>query len=431
MHTHYVINALRCQKRGSRLFSTSVCRQADFTHAVIGGGAVGLSVARRLQQVEGARVVLIEKHAHVGTETSSRNSEVIHAGIYYGHDSLKTKLCLRGKEMMYEYCEARGVPHMNCGKWIVAQTDEQMGELEKVHDFAKSIGVPVQYVSKEDATRREPDVRAEKGVLESLTTGIVSSHDFMQALHADFEDAGGDTALASPVTRIKPPSDGEKEWKIWTAPLGSSPSTQSSSSPQTAEQSASPSSEEDDDTFITAETVINSAGLYACAINNMVLPPDRHITPFYAKGTYFSYSAKGPKPSTLVYPAPVPGHGGLGTHLTLDMAGRVRFGPDVEWVDSPTDLAPTDNAERFKAALEDIKSYLPGIDTDAVSLDYAGIRPKLSKLGAIASGTKPFQDFVIREEAGHKGFINLLGIESPGLTSSMAIAEEVYDILYR
>ncbi|KAK4985909.1 hypothetical protein LTR50_005635 [Elasticomyces elasticus] len=406
-----------------RSFSTSTAHSADFTHAVIGGGAVGLAIARRLQQRDGASTVLIERHGAVGTETSSRNSEVIHAGLYYGHDSLKTRLCLQGKRMMYELCENNYIPYMNCGKWIVAQDELQMAELEKVHEFAKSMDIPIRFVPRDEAKRREPDVRAEAGILESSSTGIVDSHAFMQFLHGAFEDVGGDTALASPVTRIDPPSADSLDWKIWTAPSGSTPPVPGSPTPQ----APSPESEE---SFITAETVINSAGLYACAINNMILPPDRHRKPYFAKGSYYSYSRSHPKPSTLIYPAPVPGHGGLGTHLTLDMAGRVRFGPDVEWVDSPTDLAPTGNSERFQAALEEIRTYLPGIDTDAVALDYAGIRPKLGKLGAVASG-KGFQDFYIEHEKGFEGFVNLLGIESPGLTSSLAIAEYVHDMLYR
>lgn len=161
----------------------------------------------------------------------------------------------------------------------------------------------------------------------------------------------------------------------------------------------------------------------------MILPPQKHVKPFYAKGTYFSYSKSHPKPSTLVYPAPTPGHPGLGTHLTIDMAGQIRFGPDVEWVDSPNDLAPTPDRERFQAALEEIKSYLPGIDEDAVSLGYAGMRPKLGRLSATTG--KGFQDFYIKKEEGVEGFVNLLGIESPGLTSSLAIGEEVWRILYR
>lgn len=328
-----------------------------------------------------------------GYEQNSLAPQVIHAGLYYGHDSLKTKLCLQGKQMMYGYCERNRVSYMNCGKWVVAQSDEQMGELQKVHDFAKSVDVPIRFVPKDEAKQREPDVRAEAGVLESPSTGIVDSHGFMQYLHGEFEEFGGTTALASPVTRIEPPSAGDPDWKIWTAPPQASDPQPSSPSAATPELEGLTSIE--DDTFITAETVINSAGLYACAINNMILPPERHRTPYYAKGTYFSYSKSHPKPKTLVYPAPQSGHGGLGTHLTLDMAGRVRFGPDVEWVESPNDLAPSANSARFSAALEDIKSYLPGIDTEAVALDYAGIRPKLDKLGAVASG-KDFKTFILR-----------------------------------
>lgn len=350
---------------------------------------------------------------------------MIHAGLYYGSDSLKTRLCLQGKQMMYDYCQKNHVAHMNCGKWIVAQDDTQMKECEKVHDFAKSMEIPIRFLSKEEAKAREPDVRAEAGVLESPSTGIVDSHGFMQALLGDFENDGGTLALVSPVTRIEAPANGNSEWRIWTGPDTTEP-VPSSPTPQTPTQSPAT----DDDTSITASTIINSAGLYACAINNMILPPSRHRTPHYAKGSYFTYSKSHPKPSTLIYPAPVPGHGGLGTHLTLDMAGQVRFGPDVEWVDSPADLAPSPDGRRFQAALEEIRSYLPGIDPAAVSLGYAGIRPKLGRLSAVSSG-KGFQDFYIAREAGYDGFVNLLGIESPGLTSSLAIGEEVFRMLYR
>ncbi|KAI5194819.1 putative FAD dependent oxidoreductase [Aureobasidium subglaciale] len=393
-----------------RSFSSSTPAHADFTHAVIGGGAVGLAIARRLQQHSPSTcsTVLIEQHGAVGTETSSRNSEVIHAGIYYGHDSLKTKLCVQGKNMLYELCKKHDIPYNNCGKWVVAQDSVQAEAVEKVHAFAKSIGVPTQFLSKEEATRREPDVRAEAAVLESPTTGILDSHAYMTFLHGSFEDAGGDTALGAKVTRIEAPSATSPDWKIYTK------------DPQDTNTETEP---------ITAEVLVNSAGLYACDINNMILPEDRHMKPFYAKGNYFSYATSSPKPSVLVYPAPVPGQGGLGTHLTLDMGGRVRFGPDVEWVDSPKDLIPTSDPSRFQAALADIKKYLPGIDESAVALDYAGIRPKLGKMGAVGAG-KGFQDFYIKKEEGYEGFINLLGIESPGLTSSLAIAEEVHRILY-
>jgi L-2-hydroxyglutarate oxidase LhgO len=318
--------------------------------------------------------------------------------------------------MLYELCEKRGICYMNCGKWIVAQDDAQMGEISKVYDFAKSMDIPIRWVTKQEAKDREPDVRAEAGVLESPSTGILDSHGYMQFLQGEFENLGGDLALASSVSRIEAPSSSTPEWTIWTG------------SENSAEH------DDEDATSVTASTLINSAGLYACAISNMALPSDRHLTPYYAKGSYYSYSASHPKPKTLVYPAPVPGHGGLGTHLTLDLSGRIRFGPDVEWVDGPTDLKPTYVKERFEQALQDIETYLPGLQRDAVNLDYAGIRPKLGKLSAVASGGKGFQDFVIRKEQGFPDeapFVNLLGIESPGLTSSLAIAEEVYEMLYR
>lgn len=386
-----------------RQFSTSVKRDADFTHAVIGGGVVGLAIARKLQGRDGASTVLIEKHGSVGTETSSRNSEVIHAGLYYGPDSLKTRLCLRGKEMMYELCKKYSIPHRNTGKWIVAQDGAQMEALQKVHDFAKSIEVPIHFITKEEAKQREPDVRAEAGVLESTSTGIVDSHGLMQYLEGDFEDQGGICAFQSPVASIAPIDAGRGGWEITTK---------------------SPDGEE---TTISAETLINSAGLFAVNISNMILPENRHRKAFYAKGSYFSYSVSRPRPSTLIYPAPVPGHGGLGTHLTLDMSGRIRFGPDVEWTGSPTDYAP--NVKNLKAAIDDIQTYLPGIDRDAIQPDYVGIRPKLGKLAATSG--KDFQDFHIVKEHGFEGFVNLLAIESPGLTSSLAIAEEVEKLLYR
>jgi len=331
---------------------------------------------------------------------------------------------------MYDYCIKRSVPYMNCGKWIVAQTEEQLDALKGVHDFAKEIDVPTRFLSRDEAQSREPDVRAEAGALESPTTGIVDSHSFMQALHGEFEEAGGTTALNSPVTKVQPPTPGSGlgEWKIWTAPADATEPTPSSPSPRTAEQSGVDA----DDLAITADTVINSAGLYSIGLSNSILPQDRHKTAYYAKGTYFSYAKSHPKPSTLIYPAPVPGHGGLGTHLTIDMSGRVRFGPDVEWVDSPNDLAPNPDSARFEASMKDIKSYMPGLDVDAVALDYCGIRPKLGKSGAANTGKGgAFIDFYIKKEEGFEGFVNLMGIESPGLTSSLAIGEYVHELLYR
>jgi 2-hydroxyglutarate dehydrogenase len=386
-----------------RAFSTSIKREADFTHAVIGGGVVGLAIARKLQARDGVSTVLIEKHGSVGTETSSRNSEVIHAGLYYGAGTLKTKLCLKGKNMLYELCKKHSIPHRNTGKWIVAQDDIQMDALQKVHEFSSTIGVPTHFITKDEAKRREPDVRAEAGVLESPSTGIVDSHSLMQYLEGSFEDSDGICAFHSPVTSITPLDSGRSGWEITTT----SPNNETST--------------------ITADVLINSAGLFAVDINNMILPADRHRKAFYAKGSYFSYSVSRPRPSTLIYPAPIPGHGGLGTHLTLDMSGRVRFGPDVEWTDSPTNYTP--NTKNLAAAIDDIQAYLPGVDRDAIQPDYVGIRPKLGKSG-VMSGSN-FLDFYIKKEEGYVGFVNLLGIESPGLTSCLGIAEEVEGLLYR
>lgn len=284
-----------------------------------------------------------------------------------------------------------------------------MDAIHKINEHCKLIDVPVHFISKEEAKRREPDVRAAAGILESPTTGIVDSHSYMQYLHGDFEDRGGLTALHSPVTKIVPLRNGADGWEIWTS-------------------SFPPAEDGEEETCITAETIVNSAGLFAIPVSNMILPLERQRRPYYAKGTYFSYSSSYPKPSTLIYPAPRPGYGGLGTHLTLDMGGRVRFGPDVEWVSDPNDYSVNDS--RLPQALDEIEAYLPGIDRDAINLDYAGIRPKLGNLGAVASG-KGFQDFYIKKEEGFEGFVNLLGIESPGLTSSLAIAEEVERLVYK
>jgi L-2-hydroxyglutarate oxidase LhgO len=370
--------------------------------------------------------VLLERHGAAGTETSSRNSEVnlfffsssfsqyilidqvIHAGIYYPADSLKTRLCIEGKNLLYNLCTTQNIPHRQTKKWIVAQTDAEWEVCLKLRQHAQDIGVPTRIVSHEEATRTEPDVQALAGVVESPTTGIVDAHSLMTFLQGQFEDRGGDIAFQTAVTRVEPINGGKEGYRIFT-----------SSSPEAVDQ---------EETSITVETLINSAGLHACHINNMILPPERHKQPFYAKGSYFSYSASKPTSSRLIYPAPVPGHGGLGTHLTLDMGGRIRFGPDVEWVDSPDDYRPS--PARLQQALPEIKRYLPSIEADAIASDYCGIRPKLGHASSNTTG-KGFQDFVIREEEGYAGFVNLLGIESPGLTSSLAIGEMVEGLLYR
>lgn len=245
----------------------------------------------------------------------------------------------------------------------------------------------MRWVSSKTVKAREPAVIARAGALESPRTGIVDSHSLMQYLHGAFEDAGGDVALASSVESITPLAGGEMGYKISAGVSGSSS--------EVAE--------------ITADVVVNAAGLGAIGISNMVLPHARHLKPYFCKGTYFSYSASHPKINTLLYPAPVKGFGGLGTHLTLDIAGRVRFGPDVEWIDDPSDLSP--NVTRMAAAIVAIRAYLPGIDETALAPDYCGVRPKIAPEGQGGVGQV---DFIIREEEGLGGFVNLLGIESPG-----------------
>lgn len=444
------------QRAGKRLFSASASRRTDFTHTVIGAGAVGLCIARRLQRQDGTSVLLLDRHTMTGTETSSRNSEVIHGALYYGHGSLKTKLCLRGKNALYDFCERTGVPIKRTGKWIVAQNEEQLAALNNIDKFAKEVGdgtgedglggqwgrgfrgcglrederaIPMRWLTKEEAKQREPHVRAEAGALESSSTGIVDSHSYMQALLGEFEEAGGTVALGSDVLSIHNECD---QWRVWSRDSSANDVQFRVDQKVTPFQCPDPEAEGATDT--TTETLVNSAGLAAMSLSNAILPRKCHREPAYAKGTYFSYSLSKPKSSTLIYPAPVPGHGGLGTHLTLDMAGRLRFGPDVEWVDDPSDLKPNQDPERFRAALDDIQSYLPGLDRDAVALDYCGVRPKLSKGGSATSG-KSFEDFYIQRDEDKlllgAPFVNLLGIESPGLTSSLAIGEYVHELLYR
>lgn len=354
-----------------------------------------------------ATTLLLEQHAQVGTETSSRNSEVIHAGIYYGAGSLKTQLCVRGREQLYAFCAKHQVAHQRTGKWIVAQDAAQREALERIHAFCRDeLGVPTRWVGEDEQRREEPDVQARAGALESPTTGIVDSHGLMLALHGQFEEAGGVTALNSRLVGVEPLGTpaGAGGWRLTVRDAA------------TGEASV-----------VEAETLVNCAGLGAVAVHNLIVPAARRLRIYYAKGNYFSYGATRPRVRRLIYPAPAAGAGGLGTHLTLDLAGRVRFGPDVEWVDDPADLAA--NPRRLPEALAAIREYLPGVDAAALAPDYAGIRPKLGRAGAVAQG-QGFVDFYIRKEDGFEGWVNLLGMESPGLTSSLAVAEMVGQLLY-
>jgi L-2-hydroxyglutarate oxidase LhgO len=358
---------------------------------VIGAGIVGLAVARALAR-RGCEVVVADRAEAIGTGVSSRNSEVIHAGMYYPAASLRARHCVAGRRALYPYCESRGVPHRRLGKLIVASDDAEARKLEAI--FAQGIANGVEGLDLRDAAglrALEPDLRGVAALL-SAQTGIVDTHALMLSLLGEIEDLGGALALHTPVERLA------REAGRWIVRFGG----------------ASPDA-------IAVDAVVNSAGLDAQGIARRAEPyPAARIPPLvYAKGNYFGCA--GPRPfSRLVYPAPV--EGGLGVHATLDLAGRVRFGPDVEWIDALDYRVAPERADSFYAA---IRRYWPGLPDGALTPDYAGIRPKLTGPGQAAA------DFLIDGPADHgvPGLVHLFGIESPGLTASLSIAEDVADRL--
>lgn len=380
---------------------------ANFSHVVIGGGVVGTAIAAELLLNPKNEVAVIEQHSMLGMETTSRNSEVIHAGLYYPADSLKAKLCLRGKQLIYEKLDPLVVPYSKCGKWVVAQSPEEGEYLEKLRANAELLDVPVSFVSAKQAKETFPLIRAEYGALESPTTGIISAHDLTLFNQANLENNGGTIAINTRVDDIEYESL-IPQYRIICKELGSGESFE-----------------------ITADNVVNSAGLYAQKISNMILPEERHFKSYFAKGSYFSYSPETPLATSkittkLIYPCPNPNASSLGTHLTFDLGGQLRFGPDLEWIDESLqeagELDYDVSSKNIPAAKDAIATYFPSIKIEDLQPSYLGVRPKLvSREGNM----KQFADFYIKEEEGFKGFVNLVGIESPGLTSSLAIAEHV------
>jgi L-2-hydroxyglutarate oxidase LhgO len=357
---------------------------------VIGAGVVGLGVARTLAKV-GHEVVILEAEDAIGTHTSSRNSEVIHAGIYYPHGSLKARACVRGRELLYEYCAAHGVPHRRCGKLIVAAEASQLPELEAIRTKAHANGATdVVAITRDVTLAMEPELSC-VAALHSPSTGIVDSHSLMLAYLGEAEDAGAMLALKSPVLRGSLRADGTIELDVG----GSEP------------------------TRIAARWVVNSAGLTAPTVARAIEGYPAQLAPpqLYAKGNYYSLTGRSPF-SRLVYPVPEPG--GLGVHLTLDLAGQARFGPDVEWVERIDYRVDPARAARFYAA---IRRYWPALPEGALAPGYSGIRPKTSGPG------EPATDFVVQgpREHGVPGLVHLFGIESPGLTASLALAQDVLD----
>ena len=359
---------------------------------VIGAGVVGLAAARAciLAAPPHARDWLVLEAADaIGTGTSSRNSEVIHAGIYYPQGSLKARLCVQGRELLYAYAQARGIGHRRCGKLIVATQDDQLPALQAIAQKAQANGVhDLQFLSAEQAQRMEPALHC-VAALHSPSTGIVDSHALMLSLQGDFENAGGCVALNSPVAGLRFTPQG------WIVRMR-------------------------DGSELLSQQVVNAAGLTAPTLaREFEGLADRHVPPaYFAKGNYFTLLGKSPF-SHLIYP--VPEAAGLGVHLTLDLGGQAKFGPDVQWVDSPQDLQVSlANEPTFYA---EVRKYWPALPEGALQPGYAGIRPKIAAPHQAAS------DFVIQGPATHglAGLVNLFGIESPGLTSCLAIGQAVLE----
>lgn len=354
---------------------------------VAGAGVVGLAIARRLA-LAGREVLLLEAAEAIGTGTSSRNSEVIHAGIYYPTGSLMARSCVDGKTALYAYCAEKGIDYRACGKLIVAANQDDLTKLDIIKARAAANGVhDMQMLNRAQAQQLEPALQCTAALL-SPSTGIIDSHGYMLALQGDFETAGGMLAFHSRVTSARSTRAGIEISAGEAEPLE-----------------------------LRCKTLINAAGLYASDLAGAIagMPAEHIPKTYYAKGNYFTLQGRAPF-SRLIYPAPVPG--GLGVHLTLDLGGQARFGPDVEWIDKIDYAVAPQRGEIFYEA---VRRYWPDLPDGALHPGYAGIRPKITPPGA------PAGDFMIQGPALHgvQGLINLFGIESPGLTASLALADLV------
>ena len=364
---------------------------SDVDAVVVGAGVIGLAVSRALA-LTGRTVIVLEAERVIGSGTSSRNSEVIHSGIYYPEGSLKARLCVDGRQRLYEFCDAHGVSYRRCGKLIVATKEAERPAIEALLQKGISNGVDdLVWLGAAEATAMEPALRC-VGALFAPSTGILDSHGFMLALRGDAEDHGAAIAFNTPFLGAKIEDDG-----IVVSAGGAEPTT------------------------LKTAALINCAGLQASKVARAIVGLEHAHVPEtrYAKGNYFALTGRSPF-QRLIYPAP---HShGLGVHLTFDLAGQVRFGPDVEWIDKIDYAVDPTRSEGFTEA---IRSYWPGLPDDALVPAYAGIRPKIS------GPSEPAADFRIDgpERHGVGGLVNLFGIESPGLTSSLAIADHVLAVL--
>jgi L-2-hydroxyglutarate oxidase LhgO len=358
---------------------------------VIGGGIIGLAVARALAR-SGREVLLLEKERWIGQDTSSRNSEVIHAGLYYPQGSLKARFCVEGRRKLYEYCAARDVPHRRIGKLVVSVSDDEIAMLRRVVAHAEAAGVTdLEWLDGQEARKLEPALNC-VAAFHSPSTGIVDSHALMQAYQTDAEQAGATIVLRAPVLEGRVTTSG------FILQVGG------------AERMT-----------LDCKVLVNSAGLYAPSLARRIagIPAAAIPHDYFCRGVYFTLAGRAPF-KRLVYP--VPEHAGLGVHLTLDMGGAARFGPDTEWIGSIDYTVNARRGDKFYAA---IRTYWPGIADGALQPGYAGIRPKIS------GPKEPAADFMIAgpERHGVAGLVNLFGIESPGLTASIAIADHVASLL--
>ncbi|WP_269580973.1 NAD(P)/FAD-dependent oxidoreductase [Roseibium sp. Sym1] len=358
----------------------------DIETLVIGAGVIGLAIGRALA-LKGREVMVLERHGLIGSETSARNSEVIHAGIYYPPGSLKAKLCLPGKHMLYDFCADNGIAHERIGKLIVAGNEAQLPELERLHQQALATDLTdLVFYDRRKLEEIEPELDC-AGALWSPSTGIIDSHGLMLALQGGLEAHGGQVVLNSRVKEITPGPEGYR-LVVETA--------------------------DGDTTALTCRELIVSAGHGAPGLM-ADLPGANAPKAYLAKGNYFKLQGKAPF-SRLVYPVPEPG--GSGVHITLDLQHQARFGPDVEWVEHIDYEVDPSRGGKFYAA---IRSYWPGLPDKSLVPDYCGFRPKISAPG------EPAADFRIDgpETHGLEGLVALYGMESPGLTSCLAIADEV------
>ena len=372
----------------------------SFDHCIIGAGVIGLAIAYKLSlENPKANILLIESHYTFGSKTSSRNSEVIHAGIYYPQNSLKAILCRQGKEQLYDFCQRYNVPHKTIGKLIIAKNTDDEADLVSIQKNANKNSVELTLLDQAACQNLEPEVSAKVG-LYSATTGIIDSHSYMQTLLTLAQQQG---VLFSPNTQFL---KAEKKNDGFHLILKT----------------------QDGDYKLRCRSLINSAGLHAPAVaNNIDALNKLHIPQYhYCRGHYYSYQGKAPF-SHLIYPMPSKNTVGLGIHATLDMSGQVRFGPDTQYIDHINyNISEHDQVAKKEQFIHAIQQYYPGLKSENLQLGYSGIRPKLSAIDEVA------QDFMIQTSAEHKvsGLINLFGIESPGLTASLAIADHVINKLF-